>query len=358
MRAGHLVRPRERGPALVPPAPSGRPGLLEVEGLTVSVSPPGERRRVDVVSNVSFNIMAGEAVGLVGESGSGKSLTLRAILGLLPAGATVKGGAVRFEGVDLLSGGKRSLQRVRGTGVTMIFQEPMTALNPVVRVGEQIVDAARRQLGWSRRESSEHALELARHMGIRDPDAVLSLYPHELSGGLRQRVMIAAALACQPRLVLCDEPTTALDVTIQAQIVALLARLRQESQMSLLYVTHDLAVVAQLCQRLQVMYAGSIVEKGSVAEIFASPRHPYTLGLIRATPDVHTVVDELTGIPGSAPHVGARPAGCAFHPRCSLATIECSSGEMPLRDLGNGRASACIHVDACQSAAEGLEAVR
>lgn len=346
------LRPGNGGSSIAP----ARPGLLEVENLTVSVSPPRERRRVDVVTNVSFSIGPGEAVGLVGESGSGKSLTLRAILGLLPAGATVKSGAVRFEGVDLLTGGKRAVRRVRGTGISMIFQEPMTALNPVVRVGEQIVDAARRQLHWSKEESTENALRLARHMGIRDPEAVLLFYPHELSGGLRQRVMIAAALACQPRLVLCDEPTTALDVTIQAQIVNLLAHLRQESQMSLLYVTHDLAVVAQLCQRLQVMYAGSIVETGTVAAIFRSPRHPYTLGLIRATPDAHAVVDELVGIPGSAPHLGGRPPGCAFHPRCSFATSECSTGEKPLVDLGNNRASACIHVDACRAAAEGLEA--
>jgi oligopeptide/dipeptide ABC transporter ATP-binding protein len=354
------------GPPALPARPSselptdtgsGRPPLLEVENLTVTVTPPGERRRVNVITGISFGVSTGEAVGLVGESGSGKSLTLRAILGLLPAGADVTSGAVRFEGLDLLTAGKRVVQRIRGTGITMIFQEPMTALNPVVRVGEQIVDAARRQLNWSRKDSSEHALRLARHMGIRDPDTVLSLYPHELSGGLRQRVMIAAALACQPRLVLCDEPTTALDVTIQAQIVGLLAQLRHQTEMSLLYVTHDLAVVAQLCQRLEVMYAGRIVEKGSVAEIFRSPRHPYTLGLVRATPDVHAVVDELVGIPGSAPHLGARPGGCAFHPRCGFATSECSTTEVPLLDLGHGRASACIHVEACERATQGLEPV-
>jgi peptide/nickel transport system ATP-binding protein/oligopeptide transport system ATP-binding protein len=182
-------------------------------------------------------------------------------------------------------------------------------------------------------------------MGIPDPENTLSLYPHELSGGLRQRVMIAAALACQPKLVLCDEPTTALDVTIQAQIIRLLVQLKDELGMSMLYVTHDLAVVAQLCRRLEVMYAGSIVESGLVSDVFRQPDHPYTQGLARATPDVDAVVDQLTGIRGNAPTLGNWPEGCAFHPRCDYATDECRTGSFPLRDTSTGRASACVHID-------------
>jgi oligopeptide/dipeptide ABC transporter ATP-binding protein len=326
--------------------------LLEVDDLTISVQRPGFRNPVIAVNGISFHVGVGEAVGLVGESGSGKSLTLRAILGILSPGIRVESGQIRYQGVNLVSASKRTVNRVRGTGITMIFQEPMTSLNPVARVGEQIVDAARKQLKWTKSEAQYEALRLARHMGIPDPEATLRLYPHELSGGLRQRVMIAAALACRPRLVLCDEPTTALDVTIQAQIVRLLAQLKDEMQMSLLYVTHDLAVVAQLCQRVEVLYAGSIVERGSVTEAFRTSSHPYTLGLIHATPDVDSVVTQLAGIRGSAPSLGAWPPGCSFHPRCDFATPECESGEFPLLDIGRGRASACIHVKECLAQSE------
>jgi oligopeptide/dipeptide ABC transporter ATP-binding protein len=323
--------------------PSTEP-LLVVEDLSIDVTPVGGKKTVPAIRNVTFQVGAGEAVGLVGESGSGKSLTLRTILGLLPAGVKATGGRVLFEGVDLLKASKKTMKSLRGTGITMIFQEPMTSLNPIAKVGEQIVDAARAKHSWSRSDARDHALRLARHMGIPDPENVLSLYPHELSGGLRQRVMIAAALACQPKLLLCDEPTTALDVTIQAQIIRLLLELKDELGMSMLYVTHDLAVVAQLCQRLEVMYAGSIVESGSVADLFRQPNHPYTQGLVNATPDVDAVVDTLTGIRGNAPTLGNWPEGCAFNPRCDFATEECLSGEFPLVDTGDGRASACVHV--------------
>ena len=319
--------------------------LLVVEDLCIDVTPVGGKKTVPAVRNVTFQVGAGEAVGLVGESGSGKSLTLRTILGLLPAGVEATGGRVLFEGVDLLHASKKTLKNLRGTGVTMIFQEPMTSLNPIAKVGEQIIDAARAKHSWSKGDARDHALRLARHMGIPDAENVLSLYPHELSGGLRQRVMIAAALACRPKLVLCDEPTTALDVTIQAQIIRLLLELKDELGMSMLYVTHDLAVVAQLCQRLEVMYAGSIVESGLVVDLFRQPNHPYTQGLVNATPDVDAVVDLLTGIRGSAPTLGNWPEGCAFNPRCDFASEECLTGEFPLLDTGGGRASACIHVD-------------
>ncbi|HWD96968.1 MAG TPA: ABC transporter ATP-binding protein [Acidimicrobiales bacterium] len=326
--------------------------LLEVENLCVEVTVVGGKKTEPALRDVSFSVAAGEAVGLVGESGSGKSLTLRTLLGILPAGIKATSGRVLFEGVDLLKAPKRTVNALRGTGITMIFQEPMTSLNPIAKVGEQIIDAARAKHSWSKADARDHALRLAKQMGIPDPENVLSLYPHELSGGLRQRVMIAAALACQPKLVLCDEPTTALDVTIQAQIIQLLAKLKDELGMSMLYVTHDLAVVAQLCQRLEVMYAGSIVESGSVAEVFRKPNHPYTQGLVNATPDVDDVVTDLAGIRGNAPTLGNWPEGCAFHPRCDYASDECRSGEFPLQDVGEGRKSACIHIDALHRAIE------
>lgn len=326
-------------------ATSSKVPLLQVEDLCIDVTVVGSKKTEPAVRNVSFQVEAGEAVGLVGESGSGKSLTLRTLLGILPAGIKATGGRVLFEGVDLLKAPKKIVNNLRGTGITMIFQEPMTSLNPIAKVGEQIVDAARAKHSWSKSDARDHALRLARHMGISDPENVLSLYPHELSGGLRQRVMIAAALACQPKLVLCDEPTTALDVTIQAQIIRLLAQLKDELGMSMLYVTHDLAVVAQLCQRLEVMYAGSIVESGLVADVFREPNHPYTQGLVNATPDVDAVVAELKGIRGNAPTLGNWPEGCAFNPRCDFATDECRSGMFPLRKIVDGRASACVHID-------------
>jgi peptide/nickel transport system ATP-binding protein len=318
-------------------SPDGQP-LLQVDGLRVTVNAGGARP--DAVDGISLRVASGEAVGLVGESGSGKSLTLRAILGLLPPGAAVTGGRVLYRGTDLVAD-PRALRRLRGTGISMIFQEPMTALSPVARVGDQMIDAARRHHGWSRDEARRHAVRLARQMGIQDAEATLSLYPHELSGGLRQRVMIAAALAGEPSLLLCDEPTTALDVTIQDQILKLLARLRDELSMSMLYVTHDLAVVAQLCDRVEVMYAGRIAESGPVPATFTRPAHPYTMGLLRATPDVDDVQGGLYAIPGYAPGVADRPAGCPFHPRCPVASPECRSGSFPLRETGHARATAC-----------------
>ena len=315
--------------------------LLEVRDLSVTLTAGGRPARA--VDGISFEVAQGEAVGLVGESGSGKSLTLRAILGLLPPGTAVSGGSVIFEGRDLLADRGRAVRAVRGTGISMVFQEPMTALNPVVRIGDQMVDAARRRLGWSRSQAREQALRLAAQMGITDPEGCLSLYPHELSGGMRQRVMIASALAARPRLILCDEPTTALDVTIQDQITRLLDRLRAELDMSLLYVTHDLAVMAQMCTRVEVMYAGRLLERGPVDATFAAPGHPYTRGLLQATPDVHDAKAELYAIPGSAPGVRSRPSGCPFHPRCEVSSPDCASGEFPLRVIGEARATACAY---------------
>jgi oligopeptide/dipeptide ABC transporter ATP-binding protein len=319
--------------------------MLEVQDLRVELPLP--HRTLRPVEDVSFRVEKGQALGLVGESGSGKTMALRAIVGLLARPARITGGSIRFEGTELTGTGPRGWREVRGNGISMIFQEPMTALNPVMRVGEQIAEGPQVRLGQSRRQARGRALELMRLVGIPDPERRYAAYPHELSGGLRQRIMIAIALACDPRLILCDEPTTALDVTIQDQILKLLEQLREELGVSLVFVSHDLAVIAQTCQTVAVMYAGQVVETGTVDEVFRQPRHPYTLGLLRSVPDFDDVRDTLSSIPGTPPDLAAPPPGCRFHPRCPFAQGDCLSGEFPLRPLEGGRTTACIHPDAC-----------
>jgi oligopeptide/dipeptide ABC transporter ATP-binding protein len=270
-------------------------------------------------------------------------MALRALVGLLPRAATLAGGEIVFEGVDLAAAGPETLRAVRGRSISMIFQEPMTALNPVMRVGEQIAEGPLVRLGYSRRRAHERALELMRMVGIPDPEERAEAYAHELSGGMRQRVMIAIALSMEPKLILCDEPTTALDVTIQDQILKLLASLRERLQVSVVFVSHDLAVIAQTCQRVAVMYAGQVVETGPVEQVFREPRHPYTLSLLRSVPDVDDVRDTLAAIPGSPPDLADPPSGCRFHPRCPFVQHDCVQGAFPLRPLGTERATACIY---------------
>jgi oligopeptide/dipeptide ABC transporter ATP-binding protein len=315
--------------------------LLEVSDLRVDIPLP--RGTVHAVDGVSFSVGPGEALGLVGESGCGKSMTLRAILGLLPRPALISGGQVRFDGLDLVSMAPRQLRDVRGRSISMIFQEPMTALNPVMRVGEQIAEGPQYHLGQSGRSAKAKAIELMRMVGIPDPERRARAYPHELSGGMRQRIMIAIALSCEPKLILCDEPTTALDVTIQDQILKLLLSLRRETGVGIVFVTHDLAVVAQTCESVAVMYAAEIVETGSVAEVFRLPRHPYTLGLLRSVPDYDRVRDSLSAIPGTPPDLASNFDGCRFAPRCEYAQADCVAGAFPLRAVATGRATACIH---------------
>jgi len=319
-------------------------GLLDVQDLRVEI--PTRRGVVHAVDGVSFSLGKGEALGLVGESGSGKSMTLRAMLGLLPRRGRIVAGHVILEGTDLTALTPSALNAYRGRTISMIFQEPMTALNPVMRVGEQIAEGPQVHLGYDRRRAHRWAVELMRMVGIPDPEERARGYPHEFSGGMRQRVMIAIALSCRPKVILCDEPTTALDVTIQDQILKLLVRLRHELGVGLVYVTHDLAVVAQTCQRLAVMYAGQVVETGSVEAVFQEPRHPYTLGLLRSVPDFEKVQDTLESIPGQPPDLVLPPPGCRFHPRCPFVQDDCRSGSFPLRWVGAGRATACIHPDA------------
>ena len=319
--------------------------LLQVDDLHVQIA--SRRGIVRAVDGVSLEVPAGEAVGLVGESGSGKSMTLRAILGVLPSEARVTAGRVLLDGVDLAQLDNRRLNQIRGPKIAMIFQEPMSALNPVMRVGSQIAEGPEVHLGMNRRQSAERALELMRRVGIPDPERRFRSFPHEFSGGMRQRVMIAIALSCEPSLILCDEPTTALDVTIQDQILRLLVRLCRESGTSLVFVTHDLPVVAQVCHQLAVMYAGRIVEHGSVEEVLTRPCHPYTLGLVRSAPDVDHPRSSLVAIPGAPPSLINPPAGCRFHPRCKFAEEDCTVSDPPLRLLDAGHATACLHYERC-----------
>ncbi len=244
------------------------------------------------------------------------------------------------------------LNKIRGTKIAMIFQEPMSALNPVMRVGQQIAEGPQVHLGMNRAQSAERALELMRRVGIPDPERRSRSFPHEFSGGMRQRVMIAIALSCEPAVILCDEPTTALDVTIQDQILRLLAKLCRESGTSLVFVTHDLPVVAQVCHQVAVMYAGQIVERGTVQEVLTEPCHPYTLGLVRSAPDVDHPRSALVAIPGSPPSLISPPSGCRFHPRCKFAEEDCKTTDPPLRLINAGRATACLHYERC------LEALR
>ena len=318
--------------------------ILEVRDLHVEI--PLTRGTVRAVDGASFTVAPGEAMGLVGESGSGKSMTLRAILGLLPHPAGIAGGEILYEGADLVTMPAKKLQDLRGKEISMIFQEPMTALNPVMRVGDQIAEGPLAHLRMGKSASQERALDLMRQVGIPDPERRARAFPHELSGGMRQRVMIAIALSCEPKLILCDEPTTALDVTIQDQILKLLRSLREERGLSVVFVTHDLAVVAQTCQRLAVMYAGQVVETGSIDETFRSPRHPYTLGLLRSVPDLEDVRDLLRSIPGTPPDPVHPPEGCRFAPRCEFAQPDCMVGDKPLRSITPTRSTACIHDDA------------
>jgi oligopeptide/dipeptide ABC transporter ATP-binding protein len=322
--------------------------LLEVDDLRVRIA--SRRGTVRAVDGISFGALRGGALGLVGESGSGKSMTLKAVLGVLPPEAHVVSGQVLLDGTDLLTLDHAQLNRLRGPKISMIFQEPMSALNPVMRVGPQIAEGPRIHLGYSRARAEDRTLELMRRVGIPDPERRYRAYPHEFSGGMRQRVMIAIALACEPEIILCDEPTTALDVTIQDQILRLLARLCQESGVSLVFVTHDLPVVAQICQQVAVMYGGQIVERGDVRDVLLDPRHPYTLGLVRSAPDFEYVQDSLRPIPGSPPSLISPPDGCRFHPRCEFVEDDCRTGTVPLRVLPSGRATACLHHERCREA--------
>ncbi|MGD0983159.1 MAG: ABC transporter ATP-binding protein [Acidimicrobiales bacterium] len=318
--------------------------LLEVEGLVVEM----RRHRVAfrAVDDVSFALERGGALAIVGESGCGKSLTLRAIMGLLPSTGRLSSGRVVVDGVtlpaDARSRGRGHRQHRR---MSIVFQDALSALNPVATVGNQIAEAPRHVLGLGRNASKARAVELLRLVGIPDPERRYHAYPHELSGGTRQRVMIAIALSSDPAILLCDEPTTALDVTIQTQILALLADLRSERGLTLVFVTHDLGVVSQVAEHVAVMYTGRLVETGPTVEVLAAPKHPYTSGLLAAALDVDSPEHEPIAIPGSLPDPLWLASGCRFQPRCQLATPECVTIDVRLQRVGPGHEAACLHSD-------------
>lgn len=315
--------------------------LLSVSDLTLGVR---RRNRPDtrIVEDLSLEVAAGERFGIVGESGSGKSLTLRAVAGLLPRGVEVLSGSIRYDGRELVGMPAAQRRRLMGPEIAMVFQEPMTALNPVVRVGDQIAEGPRRHLGLSKADAAQLAVETMARTGIPDPVRRARAYPHELSGGLRQRIMIAMAVACGPRLLLCDEPTTALDVTVQHQVLKVLEGLCDDTGTALVFVTHDLAVVNQTCSDVAVMYSGHVVESGSVRDVLGDPRHPYTKGLLDSAPDFDQPDRRLVPIPGFPPNLSARPAGCPFAPRCAFAVDACTAAVPPRELVAPGHDAACI----------------
>ena len=301
---------------------------------------------VKAVDGVSFHLDRGETLAVVGESGSGKSVTSLSVMRLIPTPpGRIASGQMLFEGQDLVRKSERDMRRIRGNEISMIFQEPMTSLNPVYTVGDQIAEAIVLHQGKSYREAMKVAVEMLDLVGIPEPGKRVKNYPHQMSGGMRQRVMIAMALSCGPKLLIADEPTTALDVTIQAQILDLMRKLQREIGMSILFITHDLGVVAEVADRVVVMYAGRAVEEGDVNDIFARPQMPYTLGLMNSIPRVDRAAehqDRLEAIPGNVPNPLFLPEGCAFHPRCRFATDECKQAIPALEDTGNGHMVRCI----------------
>jgi peptide/nickel transport system ATP-binding protein/oligopeptide transport system ATP-binding protein len=310
--------------------------LLSVRDLGIRIGP------ANPVDSVSFDVNAGEMLGIVGESGSGKSLTMRALLQLLPAHAVTTGTA-QWQERDLLGMTGADIRRVRGRDVAMIFQEPMTALDPVLPIGLQITESLDVHLGLRGAAARTRAVQLLDLVGIPDAKRRLDNYPHEFSGGMRQRAMIAIALAAEPKLLLADEPTTALDVTIQDQILKLLLRLKEDLQMSVILVTHDLGIVAGTCDRVAVMYAGRIMESGPVYAVFRTPAHAYTLGLMRSVPDRAHARRPLSSIPGTPPDPGHMPPGCRFAPRCGFATATCGEAPPPLRGIADDHQTSCLH---------------
>ncbi len=314
--------------------------LLDVRALKTFFQVEGGE--FPAVDGISFSIDPGRTLGIVGESGCGKSVTALSIMGLVPRPpGRIAGGEILFDGVDLLQLSAAALRELRGNRISMIFQEPMTSLNPVLTVGEQITEGILRHRTMSRAAAKELAIEMLRMVHISSPEERFGDYPHRLSGGMRQRVMVAMALACKPKLLIADEPTTALDVTIQAQILDLMRTLREETGTAIILITHDLGVVAELADDVVVMYAGRIVERATVAALFAEPQHPYTVGLLGSIPRLDIEQDRLAAIEGQVPNPLAPVTGCRFHPRCPFVIERCRHEDPPLIDLDNGHESAC-----------------
>jgi peptide/nickel transport system ATP-binding protein len=317
------------------------PSLLEIDDLKVLFH--GDAGRVTrAVDGVSLALKRGRTLGVVGESGSGKSVTFLAVMGLLPKRTSEVSGRIRFDGLDLLTLPDRELRDLRGDRLAMIFQEPMTSLNPSYTIGEQIIEVFMRHRGLSRRDARRHAIEMLRKVRIPAPEERIDDYPHRLSGGLRQRAMIAIALACEPALIIADEPTTALDVTIQAQILALMRDLKAATDAAIVLITHDLGVVAEVCDDVAVMYAGEVVEQAPVDTLFAAPEHPYTVGLMGSLPRLDQKAEQLAVIDGVVPDLSAPPAGCRFAPRCPFADDTCRAGPPPIVRVAEAHWSRCF----------------
>ena len=331
----------------------GTAPVLEVNNLkTVFKIRSGE---VHAVNDVSFDLRAGELLGVVGESGSGKSVTMMSLLGLLPTPpAEVRGGTVMFNGQDLLKTDAETLRSVRGGQIGFVFQDPMTSLNPVFTVGFQIAEPLRKHMGMNKKQANARAGELLELVGIPDAQQRLNDYPHQFSGGMRQRVMIAIALSCDPKVLIADEPTTALDVTIQAQIIELMKELRDKLGMAVIWITHDLGVIAGIADRVMVMYGGQVVEHAPVGELFKNPRHPYTAALLKTIPHiVGERAKRLTVIEGQPPLMMAAPDACPFRDRCAHAMPVCALKNPPRFEVGNGHDAACFLVDPLEVAHAG-----
>jgi peptide/nickel transport system ATP-binding protein len=317
--------------------------LVEVDDLRVKFV--SREATVQAVNGVSFAMAAGEVLGIIGESGSGKSVTMRALIRLLPRRRAVISGRMRVGEHDILALSDQQLTDIRGSKISMIFQEPMTALDPVYTVGDQIAETVMRHEGRGRRAAYDRALYLLQRVKVPSPERRLKAYPHELSGGLRQRAMIAIALSCRPALLLADEPTTALDATVQIQVLILLRQLQKEFGMGVIFVTHDLGVAAQIADKVAVMYAGRIVEYGSVRDVLARPRHPYTLGMLASTVHGGMRDQDIEAIPGSPPDLRHLPPGCAFAPRCKYAVADCSASVPAPVAMAAGQFASCIRAE-------------
>jgi peptide/nickel transport system ATP-binding protein len=315
--------------------------LIEIEGLRVLFR-GDDGRTTHAVDTVDLSVANGATLGLVGESGCGKSVTSLAIMGLLSKQSSEVTGSIRFDGFDLLHTSDQTLRDLRGNRLAMIFQEPMTSLNPSFTIGDQIIETILRHRGGSQRSARQRAIDLLRRVHIPSPEKRIDEYPHKLSGGMRQRVMIAMALACDPRLLIADEPTTALDVTLQAQILELMRELKAASGAAIILITHDLGVVAEVCDEVAVMYAGQIVERATVDDLFAAPQHPYTVGLLGSIPRLDRRTAHLATIEGMVPNMANPPTGCRFAARCPFVSEPCRTAPPPLVEVSPGHLTRCI----------------
>ncbi|WP_077328565.1 ABC transporter ATP-binding protein [Virgibacillus siamensis] len=315
--------------------------VLEIKDLKTTFFT--ENGNIPAVDHVSLEVNPGEILGVVGESGCGKSMTFLSVMGLVPTPpGKIIGGEILFKGQDLTSAPEKTMRKIRGNEIGMIFQEPMTSLNPVFTIGSQLIEGIRIHKKFSKGNAKQQAIDYLKLVGMPRPEQILRDYPHHLSGGMRQRVMIAMAMACEPEVLIADEPTTALDVTIQSQILKLMKRLNEETKTSVVLITHDLGVVAEVCDRVVVMYAGNVIEEGTVRSIYKSPKHPYTEGLIQSVPDMRFKSDRLYSIPGNVPKPGTIKSGCPFAPRCTYAFDRCRKDYPQLIDSANGQRVRCF----------------